>query len=159
VKTKAILLLLLITAAAAYAAEIKTELSGRKGQPANEFPDGDHLLSDGTFVAVVGASPRPHLDFYGFPTTNAYGSILDFRHRGTSFDNSLMIGSPVLSFDSRLIYPVYSSVEVDDDGTAIRAVATGNLDDPRRRFEVSTTYGLRPGSGVIDVRSRPDGRR
>jgi hypothetical protein len=154
VKTKAILLLLLITAAAAYAEEIKTELSGRKGQPANEFPDGDHLLSDGTFVAVVGASPRPHLDFYGFPTTNAYGSILDFRHRGTSFDNSLMIGSPVLSFDSRLIYPVYSSVEVDDDGTAIRAVATGNLDDPRRRFEVSTTYGLRPGSGVIDVRSR-----
>ncbi len=157
-KTKTFLLLLLTAAASAYAAEPTTEVSERREKPAassdNEFPTGDHLLSDGTFVAVVGASPRPYLDFYGFPTANASGSILDFRHRGTSFDNSLMIGSPVLSFESRLIYPVYSSVEVDDDGTAIHAIATGNLDDPRRRFEISTTYGLRPGSGVIDVRSQ-----
>jgi hypothetical protein len=152
------LLLLLIAVAAAYAEEPTTEVSGRRGIPADSsnigLPAGDHLLSDGTFVAVVGASPRPHLDFYGFPTTNAYGSILDFRHRDTSFDNSLMIGSPVLSFESRLIYPVYSSVEVIDDGAAIHAVATGNLDDPWRRFEVSTTYGLRSGAGIIDVRSR-----
>ncbi len=157
-KTKIIFLLFLTAVATAYAAEPTTEVSARRGEPtANskiELPAGDHLLSDDTFVAVVGASPKPHLDFYGFPTTNAYGSILDFRHRGTSFDNSLMIGSPVLSFESRLIYPAYSSVEVDDDGTAIHAVATGNLDDPRRGFEVSTTYGLRPGSGIIDVRSR-----
>ena len=157
-KAKTFLLLLLTAAATAYTAEPATELSGRKGEPAassnNGLPAGDHLLSDGTIVAVVGASPRPHLDFYGFPTTNAYGSILDFRHRGTGFDNDVMIGSPVLAFESRLIYPVYSSVEVDDDGTAIHAVTTGNLDDPLRRFEVSTTYGLRPGSGIIDVRSR-----
>ncbi len=159
-KTKTILLLLFLLTAVptAYTAESTTEVSGRRGNPAaisnSGFPDGDHLLSDGTFVAVVGASPRPHLDFYGFPTTNAYGSILDFRHRGTSLDNSVMIGSPVLSFESRLIYPVYSTVEVTDDGTAVHAVATGNLDDPRRRFEVSTTYGLRPGSGIIDIRSR-----
>ena len=157
-KSKTFLLLLLTAAAAAYAAEPTTEVPARRGETTasskSGFPDGDHLLSDGTFVAVVGASPRPYLDFYGFPTANASGSILDFRHRGTSFDNSLMIGSPVLSFESRLIYPVYSSVEVDDDGTAIHAVATGNLDDPRRRFEISTTYGLRPGSGVIDVRSQ-----
>ncbi len=157
-KTKTFLLLFLAAAATAYAAEPTTEVSGRREIPAassdNEFPAGDHLLSDGTFVAVVGASPRPHLDFYGFPTTNAYGSILDFRRRGTGFDNGVMIGSPVFSFGSRLIYPVYSSVEVADDGTAIHAVATGDLDDPRRRFEVSTSYGLRPGSGIIDVRSR-----
>ena len=157
-KTKTFLLLLLTAAATAYAAESTTGVSERREKPAassnDGFPTGDHLLSDGTFVAVVGAGPRPHLDFYGFPTTNAYGSILDFRHRGTGFDNDVMIGSPVLAFESRLIYPVYSSVEVADDGTAIHAVATGNLDDPRRRFEVSTTYGLRPGSGIIDVRSR-----
>jgi hypothetical protein len=159
-KTKTFLLLLFLLTAVptAYTAESTTEVSGRRGNPAagsnNGLPAGDHLLSDGTFVAVVGASPRPHLDFYGFPTTNAFGSILDFRHRGTGLDNSLMIGSPVLSFGSRLIYPVYSSVEVADDGMAIHAVATGDLDDPRRRFEISTTYGLRPGSGIIDVRSR-----
>jgi hypothetical protein len=157
-KTKTSLPLLLIAAATAYGAEPTTEVSARREKPAassdNEFPAGDHLLSDGTFVAVVGASQRPHLDFYGFPTTNAYGSILDFRRRGTGFDNGMMIGSPVLSFGSRLIYPVYSSVEVIDDGTAIHAVATSNLDDPRRRFEVSTTYSLRTGSGIIDVRSR-----
>jgi len=157
-KAKTFLLLLLTAAATAYAAEPTTEVSGRREKPAassdNEFPAGDHLLSDATFVAVVGASPRPHLDFYGFPTTNAYGSILDFRHRGTGFDNDAMIGSPALTFGSRLIYPVYSSVEVNDAGTAIHAVVTGNLDDPRRLFEVSTTYGLRPDSGIIDVRSR-----
>jgi len=157
-KTRTLLLLLLTAAATAYTAESTTEISGRGTQPAasssNGFPAGDHLLSDGRFVAVVGASPRPHLDFYGFPTTNAYGSILDFRLRGTGFDDGVMIGSPVLSFESRLIYPVYSSVEVTDDGTAIHAVATGNLDDPRRSFEVTTIYALRPGSGIIDVRSR-----
>jgi hypothetical protein len=112
------------------------------------------LLSNGSFVAVVGASARPHLDFYAFPTANASGSILDFRRRGTNFDDSSMIGSPVLSFDSRLTYPVYSSVEVADEGSAVQAVATGNLDDPRRTFEISTTYSMRPGSGIIDVRSR-----
>ncbi|MBD3858001.1 MAG: hypothetical protein IFK92_16035, partial [Acidobacteria bacterium] len=66
-KTKTFLLLLLAAAATAYAAEPTTEVSGRREIPAassdNEFPAGDHLLSDGTFVAVVGASPRPHLDF------------------------------------------------------------------------------------------------
>jgi hypothetical protein len=157
-KTKTFLLLLVTAAATACSAGPTTEVSGRRVRPAagsnTGLPAGDHLLSDGTFIAVVGASPRPHFDFYGFPTSNAYGSILDFRHRGTGFDNSVMIGSPVLSFESRLIYPVYSSVDVTDDGTAIHAVATGNLDDPRRRFEVSTTYSLRPGSGIIDVGSR-----
>jgi len=148
-KTRFSLLLLLAVAASGYAAEPTTEAETRGGQPT-----GDHLLSDGAFVAVVGASPRPHLDFYGFPTTNAYGSILDFRPQGTGFDNGLTIGSPVLAFESRLIYPVHSSVEVADDGATIHAVATGTLDDPRQRFEVSTTYGLRPGSGIIDVRSR-----
>ncbi len=157
-KSKTFLLLLLTAAASAYAAEPTTEVSERREKPIagsnNGFPADDHVLSDGTFVAVVGASPRPHLDFYGFPTTNAFGSILDFKHRGTGLDDSLMIGSPVLSFESRLIYPVYSSVEVDNDGTAIHAVATGDLDDPRRRFEISTTYSMRQGLGIIDVRSR-----
>ena len=157
-KTRTFFALLLSAATTAYTAESTTVVSGRGGQPAasssNGFTAGDHLLSDGTFVAVVGASSRPHLDFYGYPTTNAYGSILDFRHRGAGFDNSVMIGSPILSYESRRLYLVYSSVEATNDGTAIHAVATGQLDDPRQRFEVSTTYSLRPGSGIIDVRSR-----
>ncbi len=148
-KTSTSLLLLLAAVATAYAAEPTTEISRQDKQP-----NGDHLLTDGEFVAVVGASPRPHLDFYGFPTTNAYGSILDFRPRGTGSDDGLTIGSPVLAFESRLIYPVHSSVEMADDGTAIHAVATGTLDDPQRPFKISTTYGLRPGAGIIDVRSR-----
>jgi hypothetical protein len=148
------LLLLFMAAAAAHTAEPKTELSALKEQPASGLPDGDHLLSNGTFAAVVGASPRPHLDFYGFPTTNAHGSIHDFRHRGTGFDNSMMIGSPILSFESRLIYPVYSSVEVTDDGASIHAVATGEVDGPAQQFEISTTYSIRPDSGIIDLRSR-----
>jgi hypothetical protein len=111
------------------------------------------VLADGQFVAVVGASPRPHLDFYGFPTANAHGSILDFRPRGAVFDDGATIGSPVLAFASRLICPVYASVEVIDDGMTIRAIATGTLDDDRQTFEVATTYRLRPGVGIIDVRS------
>jgi hypothetical protein len=157
-KTGTHLLLLLTAATPAYATDPTTEIAGRGGRPAaissEAFPAGDHLLSDGTFVAVVGASPRPHLDFYGFPTTNAYGSILDFRPRSTGLDDGMTVGSPVLAFDSRLIYPVYSSVEVTDGGKAIHAVATGTLGDPQRRFEVSTTYSLRPGAGIVDFRSR-----
>ncbi len=157
-KIKAVLMLLSAVMATAHAAVPLTEGSGRKETSAagsgTVLPANDHLLTDGKFVAVVGASPRPHLDFYGFPTTNTHGSILDFRPRGTAFDDGATIGSPVLAFESRLIYPVYSSIEVIDDGTGIRAFATGTLDDPRRLFEVDTTYGLRPGAGIIDVRSR-----
>ena len=96
VKTRTLLLTLffLTTQATAFAAETTTDVTAGTGEPAanpkNELLAGHHLLSNGTFVAVVGARPRPHLDFYGFPTTNAFGSILDFRHRGTGFDNSLM---------------------------------------------------------------------
>jgi hypothetical protein len=75
-KTFPLLLFILTAAATAYAAEPTTEVSGPRGNPAaisnSGLPAGDHLLSNGTFVAIVGASPRPHLDFYGFPTTNAY---------------------------------------------------------------------------------------
>ncbi|MBD3852112.1 MAG: hypothetical protein IFK93_12475, partial [Acidobacteria bacterium] len=98
-KARTSLLLLLTTVATAYSAGPTIEVSERREKPAaisdNALPTGDHLLTDGKFVAVVGASPRPHLDFYGFPTTNDYGSILDFRHRGAGFDDGVTIGSPV----------------------------------------------------------------
>jgi hypothetical protein len=157
-KTRTFLLLLLFASVTAYTAESPTEASGRGGQPASRsskgLPAADHLLSDGTFVAVVGASSRPHLDFYGYPTTNAFGSILDFRYRGSGPGNRVMIGSPVLSYGLRFRYVVYSSVTASADGSAVHAVATGNLDDPQRRFEILTTYSLRPGSGIINVGSR-----
>lgn len=126
----------------------------RTPAPNRESPIEDHLLTDGIFEVVVGASPRPHLDFYGFPTANAQGSILDVRHRGADFGGDVMIGSPVLSSESWLRYPVYSSIEVADDGFSASAIAHGELDRPTQRFEVSTVYALRPGTGIIDVRSR-----
>jgi hypothetical protein len=157
-QTRTYLPFLLTAAATAYVAEPTTEVSVWSALSAasanNGIQTGDSLLSDGAFEAVVGAGMRTHLDFYGFPTANAYGSILDFRYRGTDFNNSVMIGSPILSYESRRFYIVYSSVEATEDGLIMQAVANGELGGPRKRFEVATTYSLRPGAGIIDVRSR-----
>ena len=157
-KSRTLFLFMLTAVAPMYAPGFTTKVSGQTVQPAassiDRLPSGDFLLSDGSFVAVIGASARPYLDRYGFPTSNAYGSILDFRGQSTSFDNNLSIGSPVFSYESQLLYIDYSSVEATENGTVIHAVATGELGGPRKRFEVSTTYSLRSGTGVFDVRSR-----
>jgi hypothetical protein len=115
--------------------------------------NADLTLSDGAFVAVVGASARPHLDFYGYPTADAFGSILGFRPSGAELDGGVTIGSPVIEVDGSRLYVVYTSVEASDDGTAIHASMAGELGDTRHEVRIDTTYSLRPGSGVVDIRS------
>jgi hypothetical protein len=111
-------------------------------------------LSDGSFVAVVGGSARQHFDFYGYPTGNALGSILGFRPSGADADAGVTIGSPVLEIDGRRLYVVYASVESADDGSAIHSAMAGEVGDTRHEVRIDTTYSLRPGSGVLDIRSK-----
>lgn len=156
--SRTLLLFLSIALAAMCTRGFPAKVSGQTVQPTagsdDRHPSDDLRLSDGTFVAEFGTNKRPYLDRYGFQTSNAYGSILDFRSLGTAPDSNVMTGSPVLFYESQRRYIVYSSVEATDDGTTIHSVASGELGDPRKRYEVSTTYSLLPGTGVIDVRSR-----
>ncbi len=115
--------------------------------------NADLVLSDGAFVAVVGGSVRPHLDFYGYPTANAFGSILDFRPTDTEPHDDVTIGSPVLDFESRRLYVVYASVEAADDGSVIHAAMAGEAGDTGHEVRIDTTYSLRPGAGILDIRS------
>ena len=119
--------------------------------------DGDVLI-DGAYSLILGRTSRPFCDLYDYPTANALGSIVAFWPSEGAEQNSIMAGSPVIRFDGRLHYLVYSSVEVEepsrgDERLLVHAEASFDGEGPALLLKIDTTYTLPAASGVVEITS------
>lgn len=118
---------------------------------------GDYLLSDGEYTVVIGATPRPILDFYDFPTSDAAGSIISAVPTGEGLESRVSVGSPSLT--TRGVRAHRTSISVEKAaGTAAGGLGVDvtswftAADGLRARVE--TSYRMQAGSGRVEATAR-----
>lgn len=149
----------LLTAAASAAAGAAAPEVRRLGPPeapakaiCERCADGDYLIDNGRFEAVIGASHRPDESFYGFRTADALGSIVFVRAEGAGVRGDIMLGTPYLRLGNTTRHVVYDDVSVTEEHGRVQVVANGEWSDEtvgRVRFE--GRYDIAGSSGRIDV--------
>jgi len=155
----AALAVLLIIPAFGRGAEVKVIAS-----PADLVPDfstlaqkGDYLVSDGKFVALLGASARQVVTSANYPHGQAMGSLLALSPSGQDFCGDLNFGMPVLRIKDKTHYPAYTRIDRDPAGTAAKLLsfaASGVYkDNEGKTADIRTTYLFHPGKGQIEVSS------
>jgi len=163
-----ILFIFFIPLALQGAIEIKS-LSGQEGLPepfSKVSRKGDLLISDGRFLAIVGATRRPMRNQMNHPAPDAMGSLLAIVPAGKSLVNDVQVGAPVLRFKRDTVFPVYSSVrsvagKIPGEGLALEAqaayegrggqkakITTKYVFLPDGRMDVSSTIA---NSGAVDI--------
>ena len=107
--------------------------------------DGDWLIDNGRFVAVIGASHRPDQSFYKFPTADALGSLVFLRAGDASVPGDIMLGTPWLRVDHATRHVLYDDVAVSRERDVVRVTARGAWqrgDDTDLRFEARYTIAM-----------------
>jgi hypothetical protein len=118
---------------------------------------GDYLLSDGTSLILLGASPRQVVTSANYPHGQAMGSLLGFGPSDRTISGDLSFGAPSLRFDDKTHFVTYARL---DPGPAaagngpLSFTASGAFKDKDgRAAEIRTTYLFHPGRGQIEVSS------
>lgn len=118
---------------------------------------GDFLLKDGRYYALLGASPRLLVTSSNYPTGNTMGSILSFVPAGKNLASDLNIGAPVLRIKDKTRHVVYSKLEQTKaaaQGAPIGFEAWGPFEDKEgRKAQMKTTYLFYPAKGRVDITS------
>lgn len=120
---------------------------------------GDYCVSDGSHLAIFGASSRPlRLNSGNYATDNAMGSILSFVPAGQDLECDMAIGSPYLRIKNQREYVYYTSMQrtarkLRGENTLFIASAeyTGKNGE---KLSIETTYGFLPKNGEITMTSR-----
>ena len=119
----------------------------------NIWKEGDYLLSDGKFLALIGGTSRPLQTFH---QVNAMGSIISLVPAGNSAMSDLGLGAPLITIKEKRHYVPYSSVaEVKQDVPkgSVRFLATALYEEGGRKAEVKTTYTFSSQKGKVDITS------
>jgi hypothetical protein len=118
---------------------------------------GDLLISDGKFVALLGASARQVVTSANSPYGEAMGSLLALSPDGQSFCGDLNFGAPVVRLDGLSRHPAYSRIDRAPGGNApgpLSFSASGVYKDKEgRTATIRTTYLFDPAKGQIEVSS------
>lgn len=136
---------------------IETE-SDLPGKICSIWKQGDYLLNDGKFLAVIGASSRTlRLSYGNYPTDDALGTLLSFIPVGKESPGNMNIGLPDLRLNEKRKYLFYSIIE------PAKKAGTDGIDEftakglyseaAGEQAEISTKYSFFPGKGRVDIRS------
>lgn len=117
---------------------------------------GDYLISDGKFLAILGASSRPMgLSTGNYMTDNAMGSILSFVPTGQNLKCDMAIGSPRIRIKEKRQYIYYTAITPFPKGSMsadLVFVAKGHYSGENgEKLDIETTYTFKPEAGEITL--------
>jgi predicted metal-dependent phosphoesterase TrpH len=115
---------------------------------------GDFLVTEDGILALIGGTRRPMRSPMNYPAGNAMGSVLAFVPSGRGLMNDINLGAPVLLFDRKPEYLVYSSVTPEapkEEGAGSRLVAVASYaGESNKRAAVRTVYEFFP-DGRVEI--------
>ncbi|MFQ6069890.1 MAG: CehA/McbA family metallohydrolase [Candidatus Aminicenantales bacterium] len=118
------------------------------------WKEGDFLISDGKYLALVGGTERPLVTFN---RTSAKGCILSLVPSGKGALNNMGIGAPILRLKDKTYYLSYSSVvHLKSKGTEnlVHFLATAPFEAEKGiKATVKTLYTYFPLKGKIEITS------
>ncbi len=121
------------------------------------FARGDYLVSDGTYLILIGGTSRNLQSILNYPAADAMGCIVGFVPAGKNLTGDLIAGAPVVWIGEERHEIPYDSVHpVSEKGGAGTAVieATGSFEGENgQRAQITTRYRIISQSGAIEIRS------
>lgn len=155
-KSAMIPLVVLVALRGAVLADVKT-VTRAEDLPekfSTAWAKGDLLVTTDGILALVGGTRRPMRSPMNQPAGNAMGSLLAFVPSGRGLTNDINLGAPVLLFDKKPEYLVYSSITPDapkEEGAGPRLVAAASyLGESDKKAAVRTVYEFFP-DGRVEI--------
>ena len=126
-----------------------------KDLPRNFYKDwkkGDIFVSDGKTMILIGGASRSLQTGLNYTSGNVLGSIVAFAPVEKNIKDSIAVGSPNLRIDNwreDISYDSVTPVLPEDDTSALRVLATADVNNDKFQVNIQTTYEMNPGSGRI----------
>ena len=151
-KTAVFVLLVWAAAAVAFSAgptiRIVKDPGGLPPALAEIVRQGDFLISDGTYIAVIAASVRPAYSTINYGNPAGSGYLLAFVPEGASMRVATQIGLPSVRINGKNLPLGEASVRQDGPGIVVRVPAEG---EAGVELEIQTRYGFAFGSSRITI--------
>jgi hypothetical protein len=122
-----------------------------------EFVEGDYLVSDGKFLALIGGSSRTLQSILNYPAADAMGAIIGFVPAGKGLVGNVIAGTPYVSIGGKKQEVHYTSIrsvpEGDEGGSPVMEAIAPFQGENGERIRITTRYLFVPKSGKIELTS------
>jgi len=156
-----VLIIFLSIPIALAASEFQVKIIESKSDlPENFCPvwsQGDYLITDGSYLVLIGGKSRRLYSNNNYYVADALGSLISMVPAGQGQKSKMAVGSPNFLIDGERRFIDYTSLdprfETSSDGTlTIKATALFK-EGSALEAKIETFYTLVPGTGRIDIRS------
>ncbi len=120
------------------------------------WEQGDYILNNGHYLAVIGASSRTlRLSYGNYPTDNALGTILSLIPADKASLSNMNIGLPYLRLGDERKYIFYSALDhtkkTESDGIDEFTAKGLYSEASGEKAEIITKYSFLSGQGRVDI--------